>query len=132
MARPTKQRRVCAVPVRSSFVPEVQNEVAGQVMMAVEEYEVVRLIDYLGFTQRDCAVQMNVARTTVQAIYDSARQKIADAIVNGKRLEIRGGNYVVCKRGTRCCGMNCRTRCWEGNRCNNGEYGCCNCPMEEE
>ncbi len=34
---------------------------------------------------------MNVSRTTVTAIYDSARKKIADALVHGKRLLIAGG-----------------------------------------
>ena len=35
---------------------------------------------------------MNVARTTVTAIYERARTKLADALVNGKRLRIEGGN----------------------------------------
>lgn len=34
---------------------------------------------------------MNISRTTVTAIYESARHKIADALVNGKRLLIKGG-----------------------------------------
>ena len=65
-------------------------------MMTVDEYETVRLIDLKGYTQQDCASQMQVARTTVQKIYDSARRKLADSIVNGKRLQICGGDYRVC------------------------------------
>ena len=37
------------------------------------------------------AARMNVARTTVTAICDSARKKIAQALVRGKRLLITGG-----------------------------------------
>lgn len=59
--------------------------------MTVDEYEAVRLLDVEGLTQEACADRMNVARTTVTAIYDSARKKIADAIVHGKRLLIAGG-----------------------------------------
>ena len=64
--------------------------------MSVDEYETIRLIDLMGFTQEECAAQMNVARTTVQGIYNDARNKIADVLVNGKSLIIRGGDYTLC------------------------------------
>ncbi len=61
--------------------------------MTVDEYEVVRLLDHEGFNQEECGSRMNVSRTTVTAIYESARKKMADMLVNGKRLLIVGGNY---------------------------------------
>lgn len=66
-------------------------------ILEVDEYESIRLIDYEGLTQEECAKQMNLIRTSVQAIYAQARRKLADSLVNGKRLEIRGGAYVVCE-----------------------------------
>lgn len=60
--------------------------------MTVDEFEALRLLDNEGLTQEACASRMNIARTTVTAIYDSARKKIADALVNGKRLLITGGH----------------------------------------
>lgn len=75
--------------------------------MLVDEYEAVRLIDLEGMTQEECADKMHVARTTVQAIYTAARKKLADTIVNGKRLLIEGGDYRVCEGGPRC-GRGCR------------------------
>ena len=78
------------MPVYRSFSPD--DITAGEsVRMTVDEYEAVRLLDAEGLTQEACADRMNVARTTVTAIYDSARKKIADAIVHGKRLLIAGG-----------------------------------------
>ena len=78
------------MPVYRSFSPD--DITAGEsVRMTVDEYEAVRLLDVEGLTQETCADRMNVARTTVTAIYDSARKKIADAIVHGKRLLIAGG-----------------------------------------
>ena len=60
--------------------------------MTVDEFETLRLLDNEGLTQEQCAARMNVSRTTVTAIYDSARKKIGDVLVNGKRLLITGGN----------------------------------------
>ncbi|MEG2175219.1 MAG: DUF134 domain-containing protein, partial [Oscillospiraceae bacterium] len=81
------------------------------VEMAIDEYECIRLIDYLSLTQEECAAQMNVARTTVQAIYDSARKKISDVLINGKRLVIGGGCYNLCENAERCCGKDCKCIC---------------------
>lgn len=127
MARPMKRRRVCQLPATFSFSPEGSAGGEENIELAVEEYEVIRLIDYLGFTQSDCALQMNVARTTVQAVYDSARKKISDALVNGKRLVIRGGSYVLCPYSQKCCGKDCRDRLCEGPRCDRGDYRCSGC-----
>jgi predicted DNA-binding protein (UPF0251 family)/predicted Fe-Mo cluster-binding NifX family protein len=90
MPRPVRCRRIEHMPLYRSFSPD---DIAADesVRMTVDEYEAVRLLDAEGLTQEACADRMNVARTTVTAIYDSARKKIADAIVHGKRLLIAGG-----------------------------------------
>ena len=74
----------------------------------------VRLIDLEGFTQEECAEQMNVGRTTVQAIYADARKKLADALVNGKFLTIDGGKYQLCDDSDDFCGPACRRRGSQG------------------
>lgn len=102
MPRPQKKRRVCAMPIHTLFVPECQT--SESVLLKVEEYEVIRLIDWEGCTQEECAEQMQVSRTTVQGIYERARRQIADALVHGKRLSISGGDYIICGH----CGKRCR------------------------
>ena len=78
--------------------------------MTVDEYETIRLIDRLGYNQAECAKQMNVARTTVQGIYNTARNKIAESLIDGKVLLISGGEYQICDEfGKRCQGKGCRS-----------------------
>ena len=128
MPRPRKCRKVCAMPPRSQFAP-VEGELAGEaVVLTVDEYEAIRLIDRERLTQEECAGRMNVARTTVQQIYDSARGKLADALVEGRPLRIEGGEYRLCDgSGPDCGGEYCRRRHrgeGEGRCGNGGAEGC--------
>lgn len=107
MARPVKTRRICAMPVTDCFGPAREAE-GEPINMTLEEYETIRLIDLQGYTQEECAGQMEVARTTVQSVYNSARMKLADALVNGRQLKICGGNYELCPKSHECCGRTCR------------------------
>lgn len=108
MARPTRCRRVCTEPGCRGFTPQA-GVGKDEVVLTVDEYEVVRLVDYEKQTHERCAAQMAVSRTTVTEIYENARFKIADSLVNGKALVISGGNYRIC-RGDRehGCGRNCQ------------------------
>ena len=48
--------------------------------------------------------QMDISRTTVTEIYESARTKIADSLIGGKTLVIAGGRYRLCDgTGPLCC-----------------------------
>lgn len=97
MPRPRKWRKVCCLPGSVRFGPLGGTLDTNQIVaMTVDEYETIRLIDLEGFTQEECAKQMNVARTTVQGIYDNARKKLADSLVNAKMLLIEGGDYILC------------------------------------
>jgi len=117
MPRPRKWRKVCCLPESNRFGP--LNALINQehfVIMTVDEYETIRLIDLEGFTQEECAEQMNIARTTVQRIYNDARKKLAESLVNGKVLRIEGGDYKLCDGLEKSCGCGgCRRhRCSEG------------------
>lgn len=105
MPRPSKIRRICTEPSCDSFGPKGNQRTRRQkIIMTVDEYESIRLIDLEGSSQEECAVRMNVARTTAQAIYNSARVKIAECLVNGLELQIAGGNYEICDGSAACFG----------------------------
>lgn len=95
MARPPKCRRICSKPSTTCFDP-LRAEPIETVVLGYDEYETVRLLDYEHFSQQQCAARMQVSRTTVTRMYEMAREKIADAFVNGKRILIQGGDVLVC------------------------------------
>ena len=96
MARPSKQRCICSVPCNLEFLPALPQD-DSQVRITFDEYETLRLLDYEKKSQAQCAQRMNVSRTTVTRIYENAREKIADALVNGKKIVIGGGDVVLCR-----------------------------------
>ena len=110
MPRQRKRRMVCCLPDNNHFGPldcTIKGP-DGTIHLTVDEYETVRLIDLESLTQEECAKQMNIARTTVQGIYNSARTKIADALVNAKAIKIEGGDYRLCERyGVSCENCEC-------------------------
>lgn len=111
MPRPRKCRRVCGLPENRGFVPETIGAEAA-VVLNVDEYETLRLIDREGLSQEECGTYMDIARATVQQIYQSARKKVADALVEGRPLQIAGGHYRLCEgeEVAGCCGKCCRKR----------------------
>ena len=121
MARPSKCRKVCSLPENREFIPAVCGREQRIIIITVDEYETVRLIDREGFSQEDCGKYMGIARTTVQMIYNSARKKIAEALVYGASLRIEGGNYRLCDGKEHECGCggcrkhrgNCAGKCAE-------------------
>lgn len=111
MPRPCKRRRICAMPGCGRFGPIGERETERPaITMTLDEFESIRLIDLEGLTQEGCAERMNVARTTAQAIYNSARVKLAECLVNAKELRIEGGDYILCDGSAEGCAPCCRRR----------------------
>lgn len=96
---------MCCLPTSNQFGPlNAPINIEDLINMPVDEYETIRLIDLEGFTQEECADQMNIARTTVQRIYNDARKKLAESLVRGKVLIIGGGDYKLCDGLEKSCG----------------------------
>ena len=102
MPRPQRCRRICAEPEYLTFGPDDGGH-SGETVMTMDEYEVIRIVDHDGRTHEQCSVQMDISRTTVTEIYESARRKLAEALIDGKRLRIEGGNYRMCNGSSDAC-----------------------------
>jgi predicted DNA-binding protein (UPF0251 family) len=112
MSRPKKCKRVCMMPRASSFSSsDLKMGEQEPLVMSVEEYETIRLIDYEGLSQEECAEQMSVGRATIQRIYSDARKKLAQFLLEERTLKVEGGDFEIC----------------DGDQ----DYsGCCECPKQ--
>lgn len=95
MPRPPRCRRICGAPQVDTFIPGGSAD-GEPIVLTLDEYEVIRLVDLEQRTHGQCAEQMDISRSTVQEIYESARRKIAACLVYGKPLHITGGSYRIC------------------------------------
>ena len=102
MSRPTKCRRVCRFPENLEF-STMEKQVGEPIILTVDEYETIRLIDKENLSQEECGTQLGVGRTTAQKIYETARRKLADALVIGRSLKIEGGEYYLCNGNSEFC-----------------------------
>jgi len=103
MPRPPKCRRVGFIPEMTYFRPAgVPTRSLDEVCLSVEEAEAIRLKDLEGLNQEESGEKMHVSRPTFQRVLGSARQKLADALVNGKAIRIEGGNFEMAIRRFRC------------------------------
>ncbi len=73
-----------------------------EVHLSVEEAEAIRLKDLEGLQQEECALRMHISRPTFHRVLESARSKLADAMINGKAIRIEGGNFEMAMRRFRC------------------------------
>jgi predicted DNA-binding protein (UPF0251 family) len=109
MPRPTKYRKVENLPEFTYFKPAGRPKCeVEEILLKVEEFEAMRLKDVENLSQEECAEKMNISRQTFQNIIDSARKKITTALIEGKAINISGGNYTrnICPYKCTACGKN--------------------------
>jgi predicted DNA-binding protein (UPF0251 family) len=97
--RPRCLRAVKGIPDVDYFkprgVPLMNLEVNS---LKLEELEAIRLVDIEELEQEDAAQRMGISRRTFARELSCGRRKVADALINGKAIEIHGGYNKLCKR----------------------------------
>lgn len=100
MPRPPKIRKIQSKPETTYFKPPgIPMKKLEELIISYEEMEAIRLSDYQGLSQQEGADKMEVSRPTYQRILVKARQKVAEALTEGKAIKIEGGTYQVAKKG---------------------------------
>jgi predicted DNA-binding protein (UPF0251 family) len=94
MPRPRICRRVRFRPGVTYFKPAgVRMIDLDEVVLTVDEYEAVRLVDLEEVGQGKAGKQMKISQPTLSRLLKSARKKISKAIIKGKAIRIEGGSY---------------------------------------
>ena len=130
MGRPIKWRQIEHIPTIENFIPSDQQTTQfDENILKLEELESIRLKDLEGLEQGECAEKMQVSRPTFQRILLSAREKVADSLINGKAIRIEGGNFTRNICPVRCldCGHEWTESFENLERIDAGEYSCPKC-----
>ena len=109
MPRPRQVSKVQMPPRVKGFIPlgYYKNQ-SEPVQLNIEEYEVIRLLDYEGLSQVEAAKLMQISRPTLTRIYERARKKVATALTEAHQLLIEGGNAIFNGQWFMCEKCDCR------------------------
>jgi predicted DNA-binding protein (UPF0251 family)/predicted Fe-Mo cluster-binding NifX family protein len=83
-------------PSHTCFKPcGVRGRRLDTVTLQADEFEALRLMDYEGLYQDECARRMGISRTTLSRSLAQARRKVTDALLNGKTLLIEVSDHAT-------------------------------------
>lgn len=134
MPRPVKWRKVAFIPGIRHYIPTgVPQCDLEENVLKIEELEALRLKDLEGLEQEEAAEKMEVSRQTFQRILNEARNKVTDALVNGKAIRIEGGNFTsnICPVKCLSCQREWRESYENYRKVLEGSYECPNCGSKE-
>ena len=93
MSRPKKERIVHRPPLFTAFKPiGIMGNALEQIALSLDEFEAIRLADYMSLEHSEAAEEMKISRSTFTRLIEKARNKISHFLIEGKGLFIDGGN----------------------------------------
>jgi len=96
--RPKKYRIVRQGPKISQFSPRGRPGRPDEVAISIDEFEAIRLADYMGLSQKEAAKSMHISQQTFSRILTKARKSLAQGLIKGATIKIHGGHYVISSR----------------------------------
>ena len=96
--RPKKYRIVKVDPKIAQFSPRGKPGRPDELDLTMDEFEALRLSDYMGLPQKDAAKSMRVSQQTFSRILKKAHKDVAFGLINGNTIKIQGGHYVISSR----------------------------------
>jgi predicted DNA-binding protein (UPF0251 family) len=109
LPRRRRLRKIVAPPMFKGYKPYgCSGESKGYVELLYEEYEAIKLADFDLMNHHEACILMGVSRPTFARIYESARRKIAMAMVDAKEIRAIYGNVYLDKNWFMCDDCNAR------------------------
>jgi uncharacterized protein len=96
--RPKKYRIVRQDPKISQFSPRGRPGRPDEVYLPMEEFEAIRLADFMGLSQKEAAQSMHISQQTFSRVLRRAHKTLANALISGSIIKIQGGTYVLSSR----------------------------------
>ncbi|KPK96897.1 MAG: hypothetical protein AMJ95_11800 [Omnitrophica WOR_2 bacterium SM23_72] len=93
--RPKKYRIIHQDPKISQFSPRGRPGRPDEVNLSMDEFEAIRLADYIGFNQQEAAKSMRISQQTFSRILRKAHKLLANGLISGATIKIQGGSYVI-------------------------------------
>lgn len=90
MPRPFRIRKLFYCPPVDTFLPSGAEE-NEFINLTLDEFEAIRLADYLGLNHNEARLMMSISRPTFSRLIEQAHKKIAQALTEGKGIKISGG-----------------------------------------
>lgn len=124
MPRPQRSRRVCTPPKMIGFKPYGIKKCKQEcIVLNYDEFEGFKFMNYDNLPQEEAASRMGISRPTFTRLYNSALKKIATAFVEGKSIEIEGGNVKFESDWLRC------MKCYKLINGRKNHIQCANCEL---
>ncbi|MFA5145181.1 MAG: DUF134 domain-containing protein [Candidatus Omnitrophota bacterium] len=98
VGRPKKYRIVRQDPRISQFSPRGKPGRPDEVELSMDQFEAIRLADYMGLGQKEAAKSMRISQQTFSRVLKKARKSLANGLVNGAAIKIQGGSYIISSR----------------------------------
>jgi predicted DNA-binding protein (UPF0251 family) len=93
MPRPKNNRIIHEPPLFTEFKPVgYPGRALEQILLYLDEFEAMRLADFVGMSHEEAADEMGISRSTFSRLIEKSRKKIAEFIFQGRLLTIDGGN----------------------------------------
>ncbi len=96
--RPKKYRIVRLDPKIAQFSPRGRPGRPDELNLYMDEFEAIRLADYMGLAQKEAAKSMHISQQTFSRILKRAHKDVAHGLINGNTIKIQGGHYVIISR----------------------------------
>lgn len=87
--RPKKPRNIKKEPFIRQFSPRGRIGRPGHTNIEEDEYEAMRLTDFIGLDQKEAAASMRISQQTYSRILKRARKALTEGVVLGRIITIK-------------------------------------------